>query len=56
MTHYIALRLDDPARELLPLLDDPKRVREIGEAGRAWALEHYTSGPIAARILQQIGM
>ena len=54
MKHYIAFDIKDPKRDLA-LLNDPIRVREIGEAGRAWALEHYSSKPIATRILQEAG-
>ncbi|MDE1178843.1 MAG: glycosyltransferase [Edaphobacter sp.] len=56
MKHYIAVSLDRPAESLRPLLDHPDEVRRIGEAGRIWALEHYTSRPIAARMLKEIGL
>ena len=56
MKHYIGVSLTNPAQDLASLLDDPTRVLAIGEAGRAWAMEHYTSKPIAERILLEVGL
>ena len=56
MKHYIAVSTESPSRDLLPLLEDQQQILKIGEAGRAWAMEHYTSKPIAARILSEVGL
>ena len=55
MRHYVSV---DPSNlnEAVEVLRDVHRLRSIGEAGRLWALEHYRSLPIAARILQDLGL
>lgn len=56
MKHYVSVDLDHPAENLLPLLEDRQRLHQIGEAGRAWALEHYSSEATASRILKEVGL
>jgi|GEM_PF-1884681 len=55
MQHYIPVDLNHPERSLGGVLKDSDRLREIGEAGRKWALEFYTSKVQAQRLLERLG-
>jgi len=54
MTHYVAVDVNNPAGSLKPILEDTNRLREIAASGRAWALEHYSSVPIARRLISSL--
>lgn len=56
MKHYVPVDLSNPAKTLLPLLDQPGELLKIGETGRRWAVEHYSSKPISARILRTLNL
>jgi glycosyltransferase involved in cell wall biosynthesis len=43
------------ADAILALLGDPQRARAMGRAGHAKALEHYTWGQVADRVLHHLG-
>ncbi|MBL0926288.1 MAG: glycosyltransferase family 1 protein [Phycisphaerales bacterium] len=49
--HYIPVDLAEPRATVERLMDERARWPEISEAGRAWALQHYTPGPTAERFL-----
>lgn len=51
MVHYVPVDLRRPRASLEPILDDPAALRRIGEAGRAWALDHYSPTAMAQRLL-----
>jgi hypothetical protein len=56
MKHYIPVDLRNPRQSLGDILKDTERLREIGEAGRQWALEFYTSKAQAHHMLSQLGL
>jgi len=50
-THYVPIDLDNIAGSVEQLMDRAKDWPAIAAQGRAWALEHYTPQPTAARVL-----
>jgi hypothetical protein len=56
MKHYIPVDLKNPRQSLRGILDDADRLREIGEAGRRWAMEFYTSKAQARNVLAHLGL
>jgi len=54
MKHYIAVDLHNPAASLRPIQEDNAMLRQIAAAGRAWALEHYTSAAAALRVVRSL--
>jgi len=56
MKHYVAIDIGNPEKSLSGLLEDTDALLRIGDAGRLWALEHYTPRPIAMRLLKQLAL
>lgn len=56
MKHYVAVESRNPAKSLLPLLESPETLREIGSNGAIWARKHYSSNAIAGRLLVEVGL
>jgi len=56
MKHYIPVDLQKPEKNLSSIMEDTAALRNIAEAGRKWALEHYTSEAIARRLLENLGI
>jgi hypothetical protein len=54
--HYIGVDLDNLQSTFDRIAAQPEILAEIGEAGRAWALEHYSPIAIAKNFLQTIGL
>lgn len=52
--HYIGLDLSNLERDLTRIKSSPELLREIGEAGRLWVLEHYTPRAVARRFIKDI--
>lgn len=51
-----SLRPEDIAETAIELLRDPKKAAELGERGRAHALDHYTQEHFRDRFLSNIGL
>ncbi|MFN8395938.1 MAG: hypothetical protein U0176_14975 [Bacteroidia bacterium] len=51
--HYLGVDLKHP-EEALAVLNDPARMKEIGEQGYEWALKHYSPKAIAERLLKYV--
>jgi hypothetical protein len=49
--HYVPLRLDDPKGSVQEFMDRRTEWEAIAEAGKAWALAHYTPVPTAKRFI-----
>jgi hypothetical protein len=52
--HYVGLKFDRLAEAVEFMADDKERLAAIGEAGRAWALEHYSPKAVATRFIGEI--
>lgn len=53
--HYLGVNLESPATVRERWHDDAAGLARIAAAGQAWAWEHYTPAPMAARLLRQLG-
>jgi hypothetical protein len=53
--HYVGVDLRRPHETVERIIEEPEIVGGIGEAGRAWALEHYAPRPTAERFLALVG-
>jgi glycosyltransferase involved in cell wall biosynthesis len=53
--HYIGVNFDRPNDAVERLLDEPECLERIGEAGREWALKHYSPRAMAERFLVMNG-
>jgi hypothetical protein len=49
--HYIGVDLDHISETIDRLQDEPEILMQIGQAGRTWALEHYSPVAVAERLL-----
>lgn len=52
-THYLGVDLKHP-QKAITLLNDPGRMKEIGEQGHAWAMQHYAPKALAERLLSYV--
>jgi glycosyltransferase involved in cell wall biosynthesis len=52
--HYVSLRFDQLAEAVEFMAANKKRLSAIGEAGRVWALEHYSPKAVAMRFIDEI--
>jgi glycosyltransferase involved in cell wall biosynthesis len=52
--HYVDLRFYRLAETVEFMAADKERLSAIGEAGRAWALEHYSPKAVATRFVDEI--
>ncbi len=50
--HYVGLRLDRMQQGVDEILADPDRMEFIANAGREWAMKHYSPEAMARRFLQ----
>lgn len=51
-THYIGIRLDRLKEDMERLHDEQKRLPDIAEQGREWAIRHYSPDAVAQRFLE----
>lgn len=51
--HYLGVDLKQP-EAAIAILHDTGRMQEIGEAGHAWALQHYSPKALAERLLRYV--
>jgi hypothetical protein len=56
MVHYISVDAADTGGQLEAVLRDTAALRTIAEAGRAWAVAHYSSAALAGRLLAELGV
>lgn len=54
--HYIGIDLDDIDGSVKRISQNLNRLPEISNAGRIWALEHYSPVAIAKRFLKTVGL
>jgi hypothetical protein len=52
--HYIGIDLDDLDSSIARIAQNLERLQEISEAGRSWALEHYSPVAVARRFLETV--
>jgi len=52
--HYVGLKFDRLAETVEFMAADKERLLVIGEAGRAWALDHYSPKAVATRFIDEI--
>jgi hypothetical protein len=51
--HYLGIDLKHP-EPAIAVLNDPAGMREIGEQGYRWAMQHYSPKPLAERLLRYV--
>ena len=56
MKHYLPVDAGRPAQSLAAFLDDRELILSVGQAGKQWAREHYSSEAISKRMLATLGM
>lgn len=52
--HYIGLDLSDIRRDVERMHDERDRLPEIAEAGRCWAIEHYSPVAVSRRFIAEL--
>lgn len=54
--HYVGMDLDRPGPTVERLRDEPEWVADVAQAGRQWALEHYSPRATALRFLRVLDL
>jgi hypothetical protein len=52
--HYIGFDLDQIEGDLERIIKEPDILRSVADAGRQWALTHYSPAPVARKFLSEI--